>query len=148
MSEEINQITQIIPRLFISSFLEAHKYRLLKSNNITHIINLSSFQNTFPDHFNYLRIQIDDSPNANINKWFCQTTAFIESALKNGGSVLVHCDAGVSRSVTIVVAFFIMFFEMPLEVALHTIRSKRRVANPNLGFIQQLAQLEKIFSYQ
>lgn len=142
----MNTISEIIPNLFISSYLEAHQFHLLKQSGITHIINLSSYKNPFPEDFVYKRIIIDDVPHAQLNRWFIETSFFIEQTLKHNGAVLVHCDAGVSRSVTVVLAFLIMNFEIPLALALQMVRNKRYVANPNPGFLAQLQTLEKILS--
>ena len=53
------------------------------------------------------------------------------------GGVLVFCDAGRSRSATIVAAYLIKECAMNRVVALQTIQAVRSV-NPNPGFIRQL----------
>ena len=51
---------------------------------------------------------------------------------------MVHCQAGVSRSVSIVIAYLIRKNRTTYENALETVRQKRPVANPNKGFVKQL----------
>lgn len=58
-------------------------------------------------------------------------------------NVLVHCYAGVSRSVTIVLAYLMKKCNWNLQKALGFVRSKRVVAKPNDGFMRQLQQYEK-----
>lgn len=59
----------------------------------------------------YLCIQAADSPTQNLVQFFSQSNDFIHRCRfilrENGdsGSVLVHCLAGVSRSVTLLVAY-------------------------------------------
>ncbi|GJJ11359.1 hypothetical protein Clacol_005591 [Clathrus columnatus] len=95
-------------------------------------------------------------------------TCFLQDTLKTNGSdgdltdthrprILVHCWKGVSRSPSIVAAYFIKthFFSslssphihtsnMTAEKAVDFIRSKRPCVRPNQGFMRQLRQYEAI----
>ena len=57
--------------------------------------------------------------------------------------VLVHCLAGMSRSVTIVIAYLLATTAMTTAEATEFVRSKRSIIRPNYGFINQLEQYEK-----
>jgi hypothetical protein len=50
-----------------------------------------------------------------ISSYFPEAFAFITEARQNGKAVLVHCAAGVSRSVTIVVAYLMDHENKPFE---------------------------------
>ena len=50
----------------------------------------------------------------------------------------MHCYAGVSRSVTIIIAYLIKKFGWDLSTAYDFIKAKRVVAKPNEGFMAQL----------
>lgn len=54
------------------------------------------------------------------------------------GSVLVHCAAGQSRSVAIVVAFLIWHLGMSFDDAMKHVKSRRLCACPNIGFVKAL----------
>uniref|UniRef100_A0A183D962 Dual specificity protein phosphatase 22 n=1 Tax=Gongylonema pulchrum TaxID=637853 RepID=A0A183D962_9BILA len=56
---------------------------------------------------------------------------------------LVHCLAGVSRSVCVVAAYLIVTCELTYAAAMSYITSKRPCANPNFGFRMQLAEYQK-----
>lgn len=50
---------------------------------------------------------LKDAPFETIDSVFYQCIDFIENAIQNGGKVFVHCMQGVSRSVTICLAYII-----------------------------------------
>ncbi|XP_072569012.1 dual specificity protein phosphatase 22-B isoform X2 [Paramormyrops kingsleyae] len=88
------------------------------------------------------------SPSMTPPRLYCRTQhfkdsiAFIhESRLKREGC-LVHCLAGVSRSVTLVVAYIMTVTDLGWQEALAAVRAVRSSANPNLGFQRQLADFE------
>ncbi|UZJ51242.1 hypothetical protein CBS101457_000562 [Exobasidium rhododendri] len=58
------------------------------------------------------------------------------------GTVLVHCQAGVSRSVAIVAAYLMRTRLMSLSDAIALIQSRRCQADPNPGFRHQLELFE------
>ncbi|MED6264932.1 hypothetical protein CHARACLAT_020248 [Characodon lateralis] len=64
-----------------------------------------------------------------------------ESRLKGEGC-LVHCLAGVSRSVTLVVAYIMTLTGLGWQDALAAVKLVRPCANPNLGFQRQLQKFE------
>lgn len=51
--------------------------------------------------------------------------------------------AGVSRSVTLVVAYIMTITDFGWEDALSVVRAARSCANPNMGFQRQLQEFEK-----
>merc|ERR1711939_417075 len=60
--------------------------------------------------------------------------SFISRALEGGGSILVHCHRGISRSITITMAWMVQELQLPSEEAFAKIKHARRCADPNLGF--------------
>ena len=90
---------------------------------------------------NYLYIPAEDIPEFQLAPYFGKSYDFIDRNLLRT-NVLVHCMAGISRSVTIVAAYIVRKFKKTSEEALGQIRRKRSIINPNEGFIRQL----KLFS--
>lgn len=68
---------------------------------------------------------------------------FSEIARKKGSVVFIHCHAGISRSVTITIAYMIKFYKMDLNQAYNFIKSRRPCVAPNLNFMGQLLTFEK-----
>jgi hypothetical protein len=67
----------------------------------------------------------------------------LESAKQNGTATLVHCDAGISRSSTVVISFVMKEKQLRLQKAYEYVRKKRGIIQPNFGFIRQLISYEK-----
>ena len=55
---------------------------------------------------------------------------------------MVHCLAGVSRSVSLVIAYFIKHCNMTFQEAYNLIKARRRIIHPNEGFVSQLKKYE------
>ena len=53
----------------------------------------------------YLVLDIADTATENIIHHFQQVKAFIDEGLNSGGQVLVHSNAGISRSAALVLAY-------------------------------------------
>jgi hypothetical protein len=89
--KEDNQPVEIIENLYIGSFAAADNKETLVNHGITHIIvAASSLKKKFIDSFNYMHLDILDSPEVPIRKHFEDTGLFIEECLNSGGRILVH----------------------------------------------------------
>ena len=66
----------------------------------------------------------------------------MEDSINDGHATLVHCAAGVSRSVSIVLAYLVIKRNMSLADSIAMVRAARPIMNPNLGFLRQLITLE------
>ena len=133
-------ISELDPGLFVSSDLIARDFKKLKENGITHVINCAAnvCRNYFPDDFNYLHFFLKDSKSESIECVFYRCIDFINNAKKSGGKVLVHCMQGVSRSVTVCLAYIIFTQRRPFEQVFEDAKIKRGICSPNTGFQVQL----------
>ncbi|KAJ0890886.1 putative phosphoric monoester hydrolase [Helianthus annuus] len=135
--------SQIEEGLYLGSVEAANNKALLKSLNITHILTVaSSVPPAYPNDFTYKTFDSHDRGDVNIAQFFDDCFGFISEA-KRTGNVLVHCFAGRSRSVTVVVAYMMKTHGMSSYEALNLVKRKRSVAAPNAGFILQLQSYEK-----
>lgn len=80
-----------------------------------------------------MQIKINDFNGVDITKYFDETYEFIEENLKNS-NVLVHCQAGISRSPTIIIAYLMKKNKMTFLEALNHVFALRNEINPNNGF--------------
>ncbi|KAM8966962.1 dual specificity protein phosphatase 22 [Pelodytes ibericus] len=115
----------------------------LHKNNITHILSIHDSARPMLEGMKYLCIPASDSPNQNLIQHFKESIAFIHECRLKGEGCLVHCLAGVSRSVTLVVAYVMTITNLGWEDALSAVRGARTCANPNMGFQKQLEDFGK-----
>ncbi|XP_042901881.1 dual specificity protein phosphatase 3-like [Parasteatoda tepidariorum] len=143
---------EVFPDIYLGDALTAMSIALLKRLRITHILNAaqgdgrsSGSINTSEDFYvpqgiQYLGVPAVDNTTYRIHHHFEDAADFISDALKHGGKVLVHCQAGISRSATLICAFLMIKHKMCVEDAVKIIRKKRAII-PNKGFLQQLCDL-------
>lgn len=138
----------VVENLYIASQDGAHNYKELTGKKITRILNVATgVTNAFPKKFLYKTVEILDLPEENITVYFPQLFAFIEQGLKDGVT-LVHCNAGISRSATVVTAFLMHTKKLSLEQAFLLVKSARSATRPNAGFWKQLQEYEQKLMYQ
>jgi hypothetical protein len=93
--------------LYHGDFDHASNMNLLMNLGIRHIVNICDkpLETEIIKKFNVLWINIDDDEDVNINQYFEQTNDFLLSCKEKKEKVLVHCQLGVSRSSSIVLAY-------------------------------------------
>ncbi|RGB39958.1 dual specificity phosphatase, partial [Rhizophagus diaphanus] len=89
-----------------------------------------------------LRLYVKDRPEENIEKFFNVSNKFIYDAKQDGGRVLVHCWAGVSRSASLILAYLMNQYGCTYNRALNYVKKKRSIVEPNWGFCLQLSKYE------
>jgi len=141
--------------LFIGCKLVARNSQWLLSKGIRKILNVSKEKNYFFDTtlqtqdgtlnkpFDYKQIKIEDALESNMYQWFDECCAWIESSLQSGESVLVHCSQGLSRSVTMIIAFAMRCKSLPLVQAYETVLKCNGKEVIGDGFKLQLMDYEK-----
>lgn len=67
---------------------------------------------------------------------------FPDSIRDSSGRVLVHCQAGISRSATICLAYLMKRKRVRLDEAFEFVRRRRSIISPNFSFMGQLLQFE------
>ncbi|KAG7093920.1 hypothetical protein E1B28_007556 [Marasmius oreades] len=129
---------EIIPGLWIGNLSSALDVKSLKASNIFSI--LSAMRGKISIHETFIKHQIllDDTEGADILQHFLPSISFIQAELNKGRGVLVHCQAGLSRSVAIVAAYLMYDRHLTPDEALDLIRKARPFIDPNPGFLVQL----------
>jgi len=135
----------ICEKLYIGCQLSARNKLFLKTNNISHIVNLMGGKEPFPRDFTYFSLEkFLDSPTQDLLTHIPPCITFIEKGMKEGTGVLVHCAAGVSRSCSIVVAYIMKSHGLSFEEAFSMVKASRPIVSPNCGFLKQLKMWEEM----
>jgi hypothetical protein len=139
---------EISPGLYIGAKETAYNRDLLKELGITHILiccDRLPACHIGDSSLRYHRIPIQDSLSEELTIYLPSTRAFISAALLSGGKCLVHCNAGVSRSGSVVIDW--IFHTHPefkcIEEALQHAKTIRPIITPNSNFLTQLAKFHR-----
>jgi len=143
-------MSQIINNLFVGSYQDALNRNFLINNNIKLVINCAIECND-----NYVQLNLSDITVYKINlfdtidqyidfdNFMLSIYSIIDSYLSSNFGVLIHCYAGVSRSVTIAAGYLIWKYNMKTRDALCLIKRNRPIAYPNFNFVIQLVNFEQ-----
>lgn len=142
---------EIIPNLYLGPFVASKSLETLQGLQITHIVCIRdakeafSVRPRFQEHFAYLVLDVQDNEEQNLIRLFPGAKAFIDSAISQGGRVLVHCNGGISLSPAFVVMFVMQHHQLSWEDALHFVQNRRYCISPNGGFLTQIKEYEAIY---
>ncbi|GBB90551.1 hypothetical protein RclHR1_17540004 [Rhizophagus clarus] len=138
--------SEIIPRLHLGTQMAANDKAWLEDHRITHILTVAEGINpTYPESYMYKVISVRDYNSQNLITHFDATHKFIQMTLQEeNNNILVHCQAGISRSPTVIIAYIMKTQKMSYDDAFNLVQSKRPAICPNLGFRQQLKLYESL----
>lgn len=118
---------------------------LLTKYGVTHILTVAPLKDYKPPLSNtrHMCLNILDLPQTELSDYYMQAFTFIEECISSNGKVLIHCNAGVSRSAAILIAYLMKTQTLSYDAAWSIVKEKRPNINPNIGFIFQLKNYEK-----
>jgi len=142
-------ISEILPGfLFLSNIMLLQHKKYLGGAKIKYILSIvtDSVYAEIQEDINALvkvkHIPMEDISDVEISKYFQEAHDFIEEARANDCKILVHCEGGISRSPTIVIAYLMKYHKMTLKEAMEHVSEKRPIISPNLGFMNELRKFE------
>ncbi|VDN97851.1 unnamed protein product [Rodentolepis nana] len=143
VSRENVSISQILDFLYLGNSRDARNFESLKELGITHIINATRDLPNYVEgngDIKYLRVAVEDSGTADLTPYFTPTIEFIDVTVRAKGRVLVHCQEGVSRSASLVIAYIMAHSNLSLMRAFTVVSHARPIICPNINFLGQLDQ--------
>jgi dual specificity phosphatase 12 len=143
-------MTEILPGLYVGDMNALRSPVLMcKIDAVVSALRPTSRQyiETSPEvlraNRDWLFVGVYDLSSAPIEAYFKPVYRFIRKHRLAGDSVLVHCAAGISRSITLVIYYLLRRKLAPNAAsALAMIREKRPDAQPNPGFMLKLESLK------
>lgn len=122
---------------------------VLKKMGITHVVScLDEEERSSVDFlrqcFDHLFLGVRDGMHEDIAATFSQFFTFAETVIRadSPSKLFVHCEAGVSRSPTLVIAQLMKLETKRFFNAYQSVKSRRGQVLPNVGFASQLQRLE------
>ncbi|KAI6661396.1 Dual specificity protein phosphatase 2 [Oopsacas minuta] len=130
--------------IYLGSEAHASDFDVLRENGIGFVLNVASCcKNYFEGgELVYKNLPVLDVCETNISEIFNEAFDFIETVKQRNGKVLIHCQAGVSRSVTITTAYLMKTEKISMNDALKKVKETRKCAAPNFGFMVKLMEYE------
>uniref|UniRef100_A0A4W5QYW2 protein-tyrosine-phosphatase n=1 Tax=Hucho hucho TaxID=62062 RepID=A0A4W5QYW2_9TELE len=143
-------VSPILPFLFLGNERDAQDLDLLLRLNISYVVNVTTHLPLYhlgSGLVHYKRLPATDNSKQNLRQYFEEVFDHLfsstEEAHQSGRGVLIHCQAGVSRSATIVIAYLMKHTLMTMTDAYKYVRGRRPVVSPNLNFMGQLLEFER-----
>jgi hypothetical protein len=158
----------VAPNLYVGDESAASSLSRLRSNQITHVLNCTDQPNQIhsvptgladgttttttatgtgaDEPITFLTLGLLDST-ADLPRMgdvLREGVAFIHGCLEAGGTCLVHCHRGISRSVTLAMAYLIQTEQRTAEQVFESMRRTRRVGDPSLGYWIALKEWEAL----
>lgn len=148
------KLYKILPWLYLGSQDAAVNEEGLQLACVTQILNVATgIENRWPERFEYLSVPLLDTDEADLHLVLPACLSFLDDAKErsegskrathgeSNSAVLVHCNAGVSRSTSVVLAYLITRLHLGYDEALSFVKDRKPDVRPNAGFARQLKEL-------
>jgi len=133
---------QVADNVWVGDYQDAQDTEEIKEHSIQTVINLSLRQSVEIDSVRNLHIALQDS-SRNEQEQFNQAFQAVLREISKDQNVLVHCNIGVSRSISVTAAAVAERDDRSLRDVLNEIEQKRPVANPHPALIRQAEHVLK-----
>ena len=146
------QVSTILPDfLYLGPNVQSEEaVEELRTKGVRRILNVACEIDEFgplrlQDRFGrYLKLPMLDSVEAKgVQDSIEQACSFLDDARLRSEPVYVHCKAGKSRSVTIVIAYLIHALGWTLQRSYSHVADRRADICPNIGFVAELMRYEE-----
>lgn len=141
-------MSQITDEIWVGSYADACDEQFLRERKINHILCCAdefALRAGFPYSDNRIGHKIslrDDYADEKTFVMFLEGAQKLNEWILSGNRVMVHCFAGISRSVSVVITYFMVYKGWSFNIALNHLKHCRRKANPHPNYIPILLEIE------
>ncbi|CAF1356388.1 unnamed protein product, partial [Didymodactylos carnosus] len=114
-------------KVWLGDILSSKNKSALDALNITHILSVLGWKPKYDKIDKRIRKYViaADDDTTDLLPEFEPCYEFIDQAVKNNCNVLIHCQAGISRSATIAASYLMKKYDLTFADALKRLQSKR-----------------------
>ena len=135
-------MSEITDKIWVGSYGDACNDLFLTERGITNIITCTEeFQSSIirPSY----RIPIvDDVADEKTKKYFLEAASVLDRWVNEGKKVMVHCFAGMSRSTSVVITYFMVYKGWSFSIAHSHLKQRRFQTKIHPDFIPILKEIE------
>ena len=126
LASNIFNASLIIDNIYIGNVYDAYDIESLKNQKVMNVLSaVTGFENIYDNQINHLCLQLIDNQEQNIIRYFEISNMFINKIIEKKQSLLIHCIAGRSRSVTLLIAYLIYKYKYTVDDAISLIKKKK-----------------------
>jgi len=141
-------MSEITNQIWIGSYGDISNDKFLNERQITHILCCADeiplrvgfpYSQVYQGHKVFL---IDDKVNEKTMAYFLEGATVLDTWINDGKNIIVHCFAGISRSVSVVITYLMVYKGWTYDLAFQHIKLRRPRMNPHSDFIPILRAIE------
>ena len=136
-------IVKIEDYLYLGTYRDAISNKKLEKHDIKVLINMAQefTMKNIPKIIEYNFFGIDDTNDQELD--LQPILKCINEYIIQKKNVLVFCMAGKSRSASVIVNYIMEYNNKTLKQSYILVKRKRQIINPNIGFREQLMEMER-----
>ncbi|KAM7017561.1 dual specificity protein phosphatase 18 [Tautogolabrus adspersus] len=140
----LSGLCRVTDHLYLSNGRAANDSSQVIRYNITCIVTATETRSSCSPSpgVEFIHIPVSDSPGSPLMEHFDEVADKIQQTAECGGRTLVHCNAGVSRSPALCMAYLMKHRGVTLLEAHRWVKTCRPMVRPNNGFWKQLVRYE------
>jgi atypical dual specificity phosphatase len=137
-------MSEITDQIWVGNYGDACNETFLSERKITHIINCANELQSSIFRPGYKIQVVDDVADAKTKKYFLEAASVLDRWVREGNKIMVHCYAGMSRSVSVVITYFMVYRGWSYDVSYRHLKQRRFQTNPHPDFIPILKEIEAL----
>jgi len=135
-------MSEITEQIWVGNYGDACNEIFLTERKITHIINCAKELQASVLRPGYQINIVDDVADEKTKKYFLEAASVLDRWIKEDKKIMVHCFAGMSRSVSVVITYFIVYKGWSFDLAHAHMKQRRYQTKIHPGFIPILKEIE------
>jgi len=135
-------MSEITDQIWVGSYGDASNDTFLSERKITHVITIADELPSSILRPGYRIPVVDDVADEKTKKYFLEAASVLDRFVNQGNNVIVHCFAGMSRSTSVVITYFMVYKGWSFDIAHGHLKQRRYQTKIHPGFIPVLKDIE------